>query len=209
MRHDRCALCDTWLTTHCLPFMRLALYKLKHKCKTLPSYSTGPLFFMLNFDTKQQHQPAPAPHLTCFATRVAVFRHRAASHVLEQAADQTTADRNDWNTAMEVLPAIRVHCRYAHTQAGIASDAKMQITNEIEIFDALIDALYSKPGVNMRFEIVCLPSSSSHPCLGFVSPSNFISSHASFLFFPASTLIRAALNSAHSLLCHNRTKREI
>jgi hypothetical protein len=80
---------------------------------------------MLNFDTKQQHQPAPAPHLTCFATRVAVFRHRAASHVLEQAENQTTADRNDWNTAMEVLPAIRVHCRYAHKQAAIASDAKM------------------------------------------------------------------------------------
>lgn len=80
----------------------------------------------MNFDTKQQHQPAPAPYFTCFATRVAVFRHRAASHVLEQAADQTAADRNDWNTAMEVLPAIRVHCRYAHKQAGIASDAKMQ-----------------------------------------------------------------------------------
>jgi len=39
---------------------------------------------------------------------------------------------------------------------------------------ALTDAFYSNPGVNMRFEIVCLPSSSSHPYLGFVSPSNFI-----------------------------------
>jgi hypothetical protein len=60
------------------------------------------------------HAPAPptAQHLTSFSTRVVVFRHRVAAHVL---ADQTSSDRNDWNTAMEVLPCIRIYCRYPQT----------------------------------------------------------------------------------------------
>jgi hypothetical protein len=75
--------------------------------------TTGPLYFMLTRDTKTLPVMSKTRHfareqLTSFCSRVSVFRHRVAAHVMPE---QSVTDRNDWSTAMEILPSIRVFCR--------------------------------------------------------------------------------------------------